>query len=160
VDPAAEASLSAMVVAISDTEDGTQRWEVVVFPKSPWAEPTLGTLRVSANTYVDESRAVAQTGQWAEVRGVNLGRDEYQADLIRLEQPIPVSLTGEIQRAPGTGAGDGWGQINGQPVWLGAAQANGAAAQAQALAGESVAVVGVRLSNGVIWAKQVRSVER
>lgn len=130
----------------------------MVFPKSPWAEPTLGTVRVNANTYVDESRAVAQIGQWADIRGVNLGGAEYQADLIRLEQPIPVSLTGEIQRAPATGAGAEWGQINGQPVWLGAVQSGGATAQA--LAGESVAVVGVRLSNGVIWAKQVRNVKR
>jgi hypothetical protein len=117
----------------------------------------LGTLRVSDNTVVDESRAIARTGQWAEVRGADLGGDEYQADVIRLERPMPVSLVGELQSVPTSGGG--WGQINGQPVWLGSvAPAGGAMAQADA--GGSVAVIGVRLGNGVIWAKSVRSVER
>ena len=156
VDPTAEVTLSAMVAEITAAEDGTQNWDVVVFPKSLWAEPTIGTVRVSNNTYVDESRAIARTGQWVEVRGVNLGGEAYQADVIRMERPIPVSLTGEIQPAPGMTTGDGWGQIKGQPVWLGAVQPEGA--MAQAIAGGNVAVVGVRLSNGVIWAQQVRSV--
>ena len=156
VDPKAEVTLSAMVAEITAAEDGTQNWDVVVFPKSPWSEPIVGTVRVSNNTYVDESRAIARIGQWAEVRGVNLGGEAYQADVIRMERPIPVSLTGEIQPAPGMASGDGWGQINGQPVWLGAVQPDGAVARAAAVG--SVAIIGVRLGNGVIWAQQVRSV--
>lgn len=158
VDPTAEASLSAMVAGITVAEDGAQRWDVVVFPKSPWAEPTIGTLRVSENTFVDESRAIARTGQWAEVRGVNLGDDEYQADVIRLERPMPVSLTGVIQPAPVATPSGGWAQINGQPVWLGSVTQAGVSALTDA--GGNVAVTGIRLGNGVIWAKQVRSVER
>ena len=153
VDRAAEANLNAIVAEITDTADGDQLWEVIVFPKSPWANPVVGTLHVGGNTYVDESRATVQIGQWVEVRGVNLGGDQYQADIIRMERPVPINLTGEIQPAPG----DGWGQINGQPVWLGAVQPGGAAAQA--IAGDNVAVIGVRLGNGVIWAKQVHRVE-
>jgi hypothetical protein len=157
VDPSTEASLSAMVEQIVAETDDTERWEVVVFPKSPWADPTLATLHVGANTYVDESRTTAQTGIWAEVRGVQVGTDEYQADVIRLERPLPVSVTGEVQPAPTAAAAPGWRQINGQPVWLGAAEPG--MASAQAVRGGNVSVTGVRLSNGVIWAQSVRSVE-
>ena len=157
VDPAAEASLNAMVADIITETGNTERWEVIVFPKSPWADPTLATLHVGFNTYVDESRTTAQTGVWAEMRGAPLGTDEYQADVIRLEQPTPVIVTGEILPPPTASAPSGWGQINGQPVWLGSAEPGMAAAQA--LLGGNVAVTGVRLGNGVIWAKQVRSVK-
>ncbi len=157
VDPSAEASLSVMVAEIVSETDDTERWEVIVFPKSPWADPTVATLHVSANTYVDESRTTAQTGIWAEMRGVHLGAEEYQADVIRLERPLPVSITGEIFPAPTTPAASGWGQINGQPVWLGSVEPG--MASAQAVLGGNVSVTGVRLGNGVIWAKQIRSVE-
>jgi hypothetical protein len=157
VDPSAEASLSAMVVDIVSETDDTERWEVVVFPKSAWADPTLATLHVSVNTYVDESRATAQTGIWADVRGVYLGSEEYQADVIRLERPLPVSITGEVLPAPTTSAASGWGQINGQPVWLGSVEPG--MASAQAVLDGNMSVTGVRLGNGVIWAKQIRSVE-
>jgi hypothetical protein len=157
VDPAAEASLNALVADIITGTGNTERWEVIVFPKSPWADPTLATLHVGLNTYVDESRTTAQTGVWAEMRGAPLGTDEYQADVIRLEQPAPVIVTGEILPPPTAPATSGWGQINGQPVWLGSVEPGMAAAQA--LLGGSVAVTGVRLGNGVIWAKQVRSVK-
>ena len=157
VDPADEASLNAMVADIITETGNTERWEVIVFPKSPWADPTLATLHVGFNTYVDESRTTAQTGVWAEMRGAPLGTDEYQADVIRLEQPTPVIVTGEILPPPTASAPSGWGQINGQPVWLGSVEPGMAAAQA--LLGGNVAVTGVRLGNGVIWAKQVRSVK-
>jgi hypothetical protein len=42
-------------------------------------------------------------------------------------------------------------------VWLGSVKPG--MASAQGALGGNVAVTGVRLSNGVIWAKQVRSVE-
>ena len=157
VDPSAEASLSAMVADIVSETNDIERWEVIVFPKSPWAEPTLATLHVGLNTYVDESRTTAQTGVWAEMRGAPLGTEEYQADVIRLEQPVPISITGEILRAPTTPAASSWRQINGQPVWLGSVEPGTASAQA-ALSG-SVSVTGVRLGNGAIWAKQVRNAE-
>jgi hypothetical protein len=157
VDLADEASLNALVADITTETGNTERWEVIVFPKSPWADPTLATLHVGFNTYVDESRTTAQTGVWAEMRGAPLGADEYQADVIRLEQPAPVIVTGEILPPPTASAPSGWGQINGQPVWLGSVEPGMAAAQA--LLGGNVAVTGVRLGNGVIWAKQVRGVK-
>ena len=70
---------------------------------------------------------------------------------------MPVSLVGELQSVPNSGGG--WGQINGQPVWLGSVASAGAVV-AQVGAGGSVAVTGVRLGNGVIWANLVQSVKR
>jgi hypothetical protein len=157
VDPSTEASLSAMVADIVRDTNDAERWEVIVFPKSPWAEPTLATLHVGLNTYVDESRTTAQTGVWADMRGAPLGAQEYQADVIRLERPVPVSITGEILAPPTTPAASSWRQINGQPVWLGPFEPGTASAQA-ALRG-SVSVTGVRLGNGAIWAKQVLRAE-
>jgi hypothetical protein len=156
VDRAAEASLNAMVADIIPESGGAERWEVVVFPKSPWSDPTLATLHVGLNTYVDESRTIAQTGVWADMRGAPLGTEEYQADVIRLEQPVPVSITGVILPPPTASTPSGWGQINGQPVWLGSVNSDMAAVQA--VLGSNVAVTGVRLANGVIWAKQIRGV--
>jgi len=156
VDPFAEARLSAVVAAIAADPDGTQTWEVLVFPKEPWTDPEIGVLHVDTNTLVDESRAVAQAGQWADVRGVKLGQGEYQAEVIQLEHPIPVTLDGEFAAAPTATGGGGWWQINGQPVWL----ANSQAASVGATYAEGNAtVVGVRLPNGVIWAKQVHRTE-
>jgi hypothetical protein len=152
VDPAAEAKLSAMVAAIDEEADGAQTWEVIVFADKLWADPKIGTLRVDGNTMVDESRATAQVGQWAEVRGVGLGPDEYQADVIRLERPVPVNLEGELTAAPVLTGSGSWWQINGQPVWW----ASPESAKAAVYAGDTVSVIGVRLANGVIWAKQVR----
>jgi hypothetical protein len=91
------------------------------------------------------------------MRGAPLGAQEYQADVIRLEQPVPVSITGEILPPPTTTTSSGWGQINGQPVWFGSGEPGMAATEA--MLGGTVAVTGVRLGNGVIWAKQVRSAE-
>ncbi len=74
VDPTAEVNLSAMVAEITAAEDGTQHWDVVVFPKSPWADPTVGTVHVSNNTYVDESRAIARGRSVGRGAGRELGR--------------------------------------------------------------------------------------
>ena len=157
VNPADEASLNALVADIVPETSDTERWDVIVFPESPWADPTSASLHVSLNTYVDESRTTAQTGVWAEMRGAPLGTQEYQADVIRLEQPMPVSITGEILPPPTMPTPSGWGQINGQPVWFGSAEPG--IATTQAMLGGNVAVTGVRLGNGVIWAKQVRSAQ-
>ena len=157
VNPADEASLNALVADIVPETSDTERWDVIVFPESPWVDPTSASLHVNLNTYVDESRTTAQTGVWAEMRGAPLRAQEYQADVIRLEQPVPVSITGEILPPPTTTTSSGWGQINGQPVWFGTAEPGMAATKA--LLGGTVAVTGVRLGNGVIWAKQVRSAE-
>jgi len=115
---------------------GEQVWDLIVFPPSEYAEPVIGTARVNANTLVDESRAVAQPGQWVEVQGITIGPDQYQADVMRLDQPVPVAISGEL-RAAG--------------VWLGSSRLARLADQAE---GE-VLIRGLRLGNGVVWAERI-----
>ena len=146
-----------MVAAIGGEADGAEIWEVVVFPEEPWADPKVGILHVNGNTMVDESRATARAGQWAEVRGVELALNEYQADVIRLERPAPVSLQGELSVAPAGAGSPGWWQIDGRPVWWANPRSASAAA---AYENDIVSLVGVRLANGVIWATQVGGTQR
>ena len=39
VNPADEASLNALVADIVPETSDTERWDVIVFPESPWADP-------------------------------------------------------------------------------------------------------------------------
>jgi len=147
VDTSADARLSALVAGIAREPSGEQVWDLIVFPPSEYAEPVIGTARVNANTLVDESRAVAQPGQWVEVQGITIGPDQYQADVMRLDQPVPVAISGEL-RAAGTTA---WWTIDGMPVWLGSSRLARLADQAE---GE-VLIRGLRLGNGVVWAERI-----
>jgi len=147
VDTSADARLSALVAGIAREPNGEQVWDLIVFPPHEYAEPVIGTAHVSANTLVDESRAVAHTGQWVEVQGITIGPDQYQADVMRLDQPVPVAISGEL-RAAGTTA---WWNIDGTPVWLGSARLARLADQAE---GE-VLIRGLRLGNGVVWAERI-----
>ncbi len=149
VDTSADARLSALVAGIANDSDGGQVWDLIVFPPSAWSEPVFGTAHVSANTLVDESRAVARAGQWMELQGITIGPDQYAADVIRLDQPVPVAISGELQSA-GTTA---WWTIDGMPVWLGSDRLARLADQA---AGD-VMIRGVRLNNGVLWAERITS---
>lgn len=147
VDTSADARLNALVAGIANDSDGSQTWDLIIFPPSAWTEPVIGTAHISANTLVDESRAVAQAGQWAELQGITIGLDQYEADVIRLDQPVPAAISGELRPA-GTSA---WWTIDGMPVWLGSTRLARLASQAE---GE-VVIRGVRLNNGVLWAERI-----
>jgi hypothetical protein len=149
VDTSADARLSALVAGIANDPDGHQTWDLIIFPPSAWTEPVIGTAHVSANALVDESRAVAQAGQWAELQGITIGLHQYEADVIRLDQPVPAAVSGELRQA-GTTA---WWTIDGMPVWLGSARLARLAAQAEG----DVVIRGVRLNNGVLWAERITS---
>lgn len=152
VDQASQADLNALVMAITEDANGAQTWELLVFPPEPWGNPARQSLHVTANTFVDESRAIARPGQWIEARGVRVGPDKYQADIIRLEQPVPVELTEDLRPIAGAAeveAGSQWRQFRGQPVWL----ADSDAAEA-ATADTGGSLWGLRLGNGVIWVQQ------
>jgi hypothetical protein len=156
VDPTAEARLNAVVTEIAAGPAGEQTWKVLVFPDEPWADPVATTLHIDSNTLVDEGRATARVGQWAEVRGAEVGSGEYQADVIRLEQPVPVSLQGKFTTASTEAFGTGWWQINDRPVWW---ASPGRATAAVELAESDAVVLGVRLPNGIIWAREVRALK-
>lgn len=154
VDPATETDVDAMIAAISAEPDGTQTWEVIVFPREETTYPTQALIHIDANTLIDEGRAVAQAGKWAEMRGSALNDGSYQADVVRLEQPVPVSITGELEPTSGYRASTGWRSIAGQTVWLPSAEL---IKSATAFAAGPVRINGLRLGNGVIWVKSVQA---
>ena len=117
----------------------------------------IGAAHVEREYLVDESRAIAQPGQWVEVQGISIGQDEYQADVIRLDQPVPAVVAGELRLvcAPAGGRSScAWWVIEGTPLWI----ENGHLARmAGVLEGEEVIVRGVRLGNGVLRVERMVS---
>ncbi len=152
VQEAVEVVLGAMVTTIA-TQAGTQVWEMVVFPDRPWSDPIYTTVNVGSDTMVDESRAVAGAGQWAEVHALPAEQNQYQAGAIRLERPVPVILQGQLSAAAATASGGNWWRINDRPVWV---PGTIAVAQEARVEGSKVIVEGLLLGNGVIWATKVR----
>ncbi|MCX6031502.1 MAG: DUF5666 domain-containing protein [Chloroflexi bacterium] len=180
VPPDEAVTLEALVAAITPDADGGQVWDMIVFPPGQWANPIATLVHVNGNTFVDESRAVARQGQWAEVTALPLGAQEYQADQIRLDQPIPVTVSGDLAPVSGAeGEADGrmagkdeatsaagagralpkadtagsWYRLQGRPVWVPQAGPSLAARQYQ----DGASLEGILLGNGVIWAKQVHA---
>jgi hypothetical protein len=150
VDTSADARLSALVAAIRVQPGGEQLWDIVMFSDDPYGEPLAGVLHVGANSLVDESRAVVHPGLWAEVQGITLDRDEFQADVVRLDEPVPTGLTGELTPADPEAAA-GWYTLAGQRLWLAAALRGPAATSAGGL----VVVRGLRLGNGVVLVEHI-----
>ena len=155
IDSASQARLSALVTGIMANQDGSQTWNLLMFPQTTDELPVAGELQVTGSTYVDESHALAQAGQWVEVTGSKTETDAYQADVIHLARPMPVTLEGDLIPLSTKPGARGWWLLNGQPVWWLPPSTSAAAA----LAGDPVAVSGVRLGNGVIWVKQIREAQ-
>ena len=152
LDQGDELTLGAMVASILPAEAGATVWDVWIFAEEPGAYPTPTTLYVNGNTLVDESRAVAKAGQWAEVRGLSVGQDEYKADMIRLEEPVPVTIAGDAELASAATAQGMWWRIGGQLVWVPRQVASTIDPERK----EGAAVQGVLLGNGVVWARQLQ----
>jgi len=147
-----ELTLGAMVASILPTETGMTVWDVFMFDGTPGAYPTPTTLYVNGNTLVDESRAVAKKGQWAEVRGLPIGPDGYKADMIRLEEPVLVTIAGDAELASAATAQGAWWRIDGQLVWVPGQLVPTIDPKRK----EGATVQGVLLGNGVVWARQLQ----
>jgi hypothetical protein len=154
VEEPSQVVLGAMVAAITSQADGSQAWDMLVFPDAPWSDPLVTTVEVDDNALVDESRAVAQPGQWAEVQAVPLDGNEYQAGVIRLEQPVSVTIEGDLQQiaAVASSSDTNWRQIAGRAVWI----PDQAVTMHAAGRNDKAVVEGLLLGNGVIWATRVR----
>jgi hypothetical protein len=146
-DPSAEVTLNALIASILNDASGVEVWDMIVFLDQLWGTPMPMTAYVSSNTLVDERRAVAKPGYWAEVRGLSAGTGKLNADLIRMEQPAPVRISGAIERTPNQPNSSGWYQIGGWKVWM--ADANATALRVDDTGQASVE--GLLLGNGVIW---------
>lgn len=158
VDTSADARLSALVADIVAQPDGEQIWDLIVFPPDAWAEPYIGAAHVGANTLVDQSRAVAQPGQWVEVQGISIGQNEFQADVIRLDQPVPAAVSGELRLVKLAGADGGitrtWWTVDGTPLWI----EEDRLARCASMIESEVIIRGVRLGNGVLRVERITPV--
>jgi hypothetical protein len=148
-----EVTVGALVTEIASETPGTELWNVSVFPAQSYADPYSATVHVNLSTLVDESRAIAQPGRWADVHAESLHSDEFQAEVIRLEQTVAVTVTGSLQQAATASGAGGWARIGGRTIWFPGQMAGGVSA---ATGGQGNAMVeGLLLGNGVVWAQRL-----
>lgn len=145
-DGSTEVTLSALVASIFSEGSGVETWDTIVFLEQLWSNPVPMTVYVSKNTLVDERRAIAKPGQFAQVTGTPINSSKVQADLIQLDQPPVIKVSGSVERRPNSGQLTGWWQIGGRPIWV--AEQN---AIPEASGQGSVTVEGILLGNGVVW---------
>jgi hypothetical protein len=158
----AERTMGAIIGNISPDKGDTELWDVTVVSGPSGGDPHSAFVHVDGNTIMDESQAVAEVGQWADMRTRALGSADYAAEVIRIEQPISVTFEADLQTvglASGNRAASNtgtWWQVNGRTVWV-----PGGALTAASAAGEQgkVRIEGVLLGNGVVWAKRLVSPE-
>jgi hypothetical protein len=154
VNPAVEAFINALVDRITAAPNGTQSWSVTMFTGTGNdMRVEAGTIQVSQATYVEERRTALREGVYAEIDGQRIGANEVKAELVRLDRPTPITLSGPIGAPTTAGAGEFW-TVGGKRVWSNTAQVTDAFRSAQASTGLRVSVRGVRLGNGVIWVQQ------
>jgi hypothetical protein len=147
-----EVTVGALVNHISPGASGTEVWDLSVFPAQSWTDPYSATVHVDGDTLVDESRAIARAGQWADVRAEPLDPTEFQGEVIRLEQTISVTLSGGLQQAASASDAGGWARIDGRVIWLPGQMARSVSA---ATGGQGNTLIeGVLLGNGVVWAQR------
>ncbi len=73
------------LIQIQPEAGNAATWSVLLDQAEPGANLTETFLSVDENTWVDQTRAVAEAGQWFRLRGVPTGPNSYQADLLQVE---------------------------------------------------------------------------
>lgn len=81
--------ISGMVQSIGSSNDGAQMWLLIRDGMGRLdATPTPVLLRVDGNTWIDQSRGLAQENEWVTARATDLGNGIYQADRVRVEHGV------------------------------------------------------------------------
>jgi hypothetical protein len=166
VDSSQVALLSGYVTGVTGLGEENQTWTLQVF-QGTQTEQRL--LHINPETYVDEDRAVIKPDVEAQVEGRRQDASNVDAALVRLEQPVPVTVAGQLT----SGGMNELSQVGAERVWFESTDlmqaartaamavsgegANAARAPGAELALADVIVRGVRLSNGVVIAKEVFS---
>jgi hypothetical protein len=149
--------MGTLVTGIAPQASGTEVWDVSVFPDQLYTDPYSATVRVDGDTLVDESRAIARPGQWADVRAKPLNPDEFQAEVIRLEQTVAITVEGNLQQAAIASGAGGWAQIGGRTIWFPGQMAGNVSA---ATGGQGKTLIeGILLGNGIVWAQRFVPIE-
>lgn len=151
-----EVSVGALVADIAADGAGAEVWNVSVWPGEAYAEPYSATVHVDIDTLMNESRAVARPGQWADVVAMPIDPDEFQAEVIRVERTVTVTLEGDLPQAALASGSGGWAQVGGRPVWFPAEMAGKVAAAGRQ--GKTL-IEGILLGNGAVLAQRFVQVE-
>ena len=87
--------MSGYVTAVDGLGQENQTWTLKVFEGS---HTSTQQIRVTAQTYVDEDRAVIEPDIEAVVQGDKTGSASVDAALIRLDRPVPAAAAGIYAR--------------------------------------------------------------
>jgi hypothetical protein len=163
VDGARDTALHGYVASIDGLGQENQTWKLIVFDGE---RVEAHSIKITADTYVDEDRALIEPNVEARVQGVKSGAMIVDAALVRLEQTVPAVAAGALT-ATNT---DGLWRVGNQTVWfasdelrLEALSTAGvgqgpdlAAAPAQgATSARAITLTGIRLSSGILVAKEI-----
>jgi len=83
--PAPPTKKSGTIIQIQPEAGDAATWSVLLDQSEPDAYPYVAFVHVNGNTWVDQTRVVAETGQWFRLRGAATGANSYQADLLQVE---------------------------------------------------------------------------
>jgi len=152
-----DVTMGALVTDIAPQASGAEVWDVSVFPDQIYTDPYSATVHVDGDTLVDESRAIARPGQWADVRAMPLNPDEFQGEVIRLEQTVAITVEGTLQQAATASGAGGWAQIGGRTIWFPGQMPRSVSA---ATGGQGKTLIeGILLGNGVVLAQRFVPIE-
>jgi hypothetical protein len=96
--PSLPAKRTGTIIQIQREAGGAATWRVLLEQAEPGEYPAVASVHVDGNTWVDQTRAVAEAGQWFRLRGAPTGPNSYQADLLQVEhgaQTAGTSRNGE-----------------------------------------------------------------
>ena len=93
------------IIKIQPEEGDSATWTVLLEQAEPGAYPSVAFVRVDENTWVDQTRAVAEAGQWFRLRGAPTGSNTYQADLLQVEHGAQMAGATAARGSTPHGAG-------------------------------------------------------
>jgi hypothetical protein len=83
--PSPPTKKTGTIIEIQPEAGDAATWRVLFDQTEPGAYPSVDFVHVDENTWVDQTRAVAEAGQWFRLRGAPTGPNSYQADLLQVE---------------------------------------------------------------------------
>jgi len=135
------------LINVIHTDQQPQEWMITELEPAVKAAET--TVLVNGSTLIDQSRAVAAPGMWAEVTAYREDDGRLWAQRIRIERPVAVAIEGTLNAT--SAASSGWWLVDDHHVYVHAQTV----VVGSLLTGMRVYVTGLMLGNGSIWAERI-----